>query len=126
MSMYDRDWYRELIREEREQAQRQEQGKRQGQARRREGATVTGSLAIFVCPALTLASVALSLRVFVGDPLPSMVAVAVNACAFVMVGRERTRGHKGITSAAALVVSMLGFSFSFVLAFFLLYARLGA
>ena len=61
-----------------------------------------------------------------GDPLPPMIAVVINVIAFVMVGRERACGRKGVTSVAALVVSMLGFTFSFVLSFFLLYARLGA
>ena len=114
MSMYDRDWYRESIREERERARRQE-----------ETAKMSWLVAL-VCPALTLVSTQLSLRQFAGNPLLPMVSVIVNAIAFAKIGRERTRGHRGMASAVALIVTMLGFVLSFVLTFFMVYARAGA
>lgn len=114
MSMYDRDWYRESIREERERAQRQEK------------AADISWLVAFACPVLTLASVRLSLMLFAGNPLPPMISAIVNAIAFAKTSRERKRGNKGAASAAALMVTMLGFALSFVLTFFLVYARIGA
>lgn len=114
MSMYDRDWYRESIREERERARRQE-----------ETAKMSWLVAL-VCPLLTLASVYLSLRLFAGNPLLPIISSVINAIAFSWAGRARSRGHKGAASAATLIASMLGLVLSLVLVFFLAYAHIGS
>lgn len=54
-----------------------------------------------------------------------MASTIANAIAFAKVSKERTRGHKGVASTMALMVSMLGFALSFVLTFFLAYIRIG-
>lgn len=128
MSMYDRDWYREKVREEREQAQRQVRTQTQ------ERAGNNGGLAIICCPIVTIAAIYLSLQIAAGGPTSSiigaallpMIATAINLIAFVDVGRKRANGNKGIVSALALVVSMLGCAFSFVLSFMLVYMQLVA
>ena len=112
MSMYDRDWYRELIRKEHEEAQWQQD------------AAMRDSFALFCCPILTLVMVYLSIRVFIGNPTSAICAVITNAVAFVRTGRRRSRGHTGLINAAALVVCMLGLALSFVLSIFLAYAAL--
>lgn len=109
MSMYDRDWYRELIRKERDEAQWQQD------------AATRDVFVLFACPILTLTMAYLSLRVFVGNPSPAICAVVTNIIAFARVGRRKSRGRTGLINAAALVACMLGLTLTSILAFFCMF-----